>query len=149
MGRHAVDSPAPCALPWDVDPEPQPCHAVTDYQEERITLASSDLDVLARLTAARFEDRGQEARRLTQLDELNGAMSTLSRALAALGRHSISECRGSHSKWDVTEDTRAFYNALSTYATLVRSVAAEYRGLSGEPAAAIGAGVRRRSLSIL
>jgi hypothetical protein len=122
---------------------------VTDYREDRITLASSDLDVLARLTAARFDDRGQEAHRLAQLDELNGAMSAVSRALAALGRHSISECRGSHSKWDVTEDTRAFYDALCTYASLVRAVAGEYRALSAEPAEAIGAGVRRRNLSVL
>jgi len=97
----------------------------------------------------RRPDLGQEARRLAQLDELNGAMSAVSRALAALGRHSISECRGSHSKWDVTEDTRAFYGALRTYASLVRTVAGEYRALSAEPAEAIGAGVRRRNLSIL
>ena len=122
---------------------------MTDFREERTTLASSDLDVLARLTTARFDDRGQEARRLAQLDELNSALSALSRSLAALGRHSISECRGTHSKWDVTEDTRAFYEALSTYATLVRKVAAEYGASSEDPAETISSGGRRRNLSIL
>jgi len=118
-------------------------------REALTTIASSDLDVLASLTAARLADREQEARRLAQLDELNGAMSTLSRSLAALGRHSLSECRGSHSRWDVTEDTRAFYDALSTYAALVRTVATEYRELAAGPTRAVVASSRRRNLSIL
>ncbi|HJR67852.1 MAG TPA: hypothetical protein VJ802_15585 [Gemmatimonadaceae bacterium] len=117
--------------------------------EELTTIASSDLDVLAHLTAARFPDRDQEARRLAQLDALNGAMSSLSRTLAALGRHSLSECRGSHSRWDVTEDTRAFYNALCSYAALVRTMANEYRELLAEPAPPVNATARRRNLSIL
>lgn len=112
-------------------------------------IASSDLDVLANLTAARFPDREQEARRLVQLDQLNSALSALSRSLAALGRHSLSECRGTHSRWDVTEDTRAFYDALCTYAALVRTVAAEYRELSASPTTAASTSTRRRNLSIL
>ena len=118
-------------------------------REELTTIASSDLDVLANLTAARFADREQEARRLAQLDALNSAMSTLSRSLAALGRHSLSECRGSHSRWDVTEDTRAFYDALCTYAALVRTVATEHRELAAGPTRGVAASPRRRNLSIL
>jgi hypothetical protein len=116
--------------------------------EELTTIASSDLEVLATLTAARFADREQEGRRLAQLDELNSAMSTLSRRLAALGRHSLSECRGSHSQWDVTEDTRAFYDALCTYAALVRTIATEYRERAGPTRGVVASG-RRRNLSIL
>jgi len=122
---------------------------VNTSREELTTIASSDLDVLANLTAARFADREQEARRLAQLDELNGAMGTLSRSLAALGRHSLSECRGSHSRWDVTEDTRAFSDALCTYAALVRTVATEYRELAAGPTRGVVASGRRRNLSIL
>jgi hypothetical protein len=118
-------------------------------QEALTTIASSDLDVLASLTAARFADREQEARRLAQLDELNAAMNALSRSLAALGRHSLSECRGSHSRWDVTEDTRAFYHDVCTYAALVRTVATEYRERAAGSTTAASASSRRRNLSIL
>jgi hypothetical protein len=128
--------------PWPDDP-------VTDSWKDRTTIASPDLDVLARLTAARFADRAQEARRLAQLDDVNGAVAALSRSLAALGRHAISECRGSHSKWDVMEDSRAFYEALSTYATLVRELADEYRSLSADTAVASSESGRRRNLSII
>lgn len=124
-------------------------HAVNVPQNELTTITASDLDVLAHLTAARFADREQEARRLAQLDEVNGALNALSRTLATLGRHSLSECRGSHSRWDVTEDARAFYHALSTYAALVRTLAAEHRELAAGSTAAVSATGRRRSLSIL
>jgi hypothetical protein len=122
---------------------------VTDSWTERATIASSDLDVLARLTAARFADCAQETRRLERLEALNGALGALSRSLAALGRHTISECRGSHSKWDVTEDNRAFYEALATYAALVRDLAAEYRSLSPDTVDATSVAGGRRSLSII
>jgi hypothetical protein len=125
---------------------------VTDPGKDRTTIASPDLEVLARLTAARFADRAQEERRLEQIDELNGAVGALSRSLAALSRHTISECRGSHSKWDVTEDSRAFYAALSAYATLVRKLAAEYGSPAADAADAADAGTakrQRRNLSII
>lgn len=123
---------------------------VTDSWEQRATIAPADLDVLARLTAARFSDPAQEATRLEWLDELNNASATLSRAVATLNRHAISECRGSHSKWDMTQDSRAFYDALATFATLVRDVAVEYQRLA--PSSAEASGVvaeRRRNLSLL
>jgi hypothetical protein len=123
---------------------------VTQSWEQRATVAPADLDILARLTAARFIDAAQEARRLQWLDELNGASASLSRALATLNRHAISECRGSHSKWDMAEDSRVFYDALARYATLVRDVAAEYHQLapmSAEPNGAVRE--RRRNLSLL
>jgi hypothetical protein len=121
---------------------------MTAIWNDRTMIASEDLDVLARLTAARFSDRAQEARRLQQLDELNGAVAALSRNLAALSRHAISECRGSHSRWDVTEDSRAFYDALSAYGTLVRDLAEEYRSLSRGTADA-PATARHKKLSIV
>ena len=118
--------------------------------EQRATIAPADLDVLARVTAARFSDAAEEARRLQWLDELNSASATLSRAVSTLSRHAISECRGSHSKWDVTEDSRAFYDALARYAALVRDVAAEYQRLSPAPAEASSVvPERRRNLSLL
>jgi hypothetical protein len=123
---------------------------VTESWEQRATIAPADLDVLARLTAARFTDAAQEARRLAWLDELNGASASLSRAVATLNRHAISECRGSHSRWDMTEDSRVFFDALSRYATLVRDVAAEYHHLSpmlAEPNGEVRE--RRRNLSLL
>ena len=123
---------------------------MTQSWEERATIAPADLDVLARLTAARFTDAAQEARRLEWLDELNSASASLSRAVATLNRHAISECRGSHSKWDMTEDSRVFFDALAKYATLVRDVAAEYHQLSpmtAEPNGAVRE--RRRNLSLL
>ena len=122
---------------------------MTESWQERATIAPADLDVLARVTAARFTDVAEEARRLEWLDELNSASSSLSRAVATLSRHAISECRGSHSKWDMTEDSRAFYDALSRFATLVRNVAAEYQRLS--PAASESSVVpeRRRNLRVL
>ena len=122
---------------------------MTDSGKDRTTIASPDLEVLARLTAARFADRAQEEHRLEQIDELNGAVGALSRSLAALSRHTISECRGSHSKWDVTEDTRAFYTALSAYATLVRKLAAEYGSPAADAADAGATKSRRRNLSII
>jgi hypothetical protein len=123
---------------------------VTESWEQRATIAPADLDVLARVTAARFTDGAQEARRLQLLDELNSASASLSRAVATLSRHAISECRGSHCKWDMTEDTHVFYDALARYATLVRDVAAEYERLS--PASVESSSVvpeRRRNLSLL
>lgn len=118
--------------------------------EQRATIAPADLDVLARLTAARFTDAAQEARRLERLDELNSASASLSRSLATLSRHTISECRGSHSKWDLTEDSRAFYDALARYAALVRDVAAEYQRLSPQPADSTSVvPERRRNLSLI
>jgi hypothetical protein len=123
---------------------------VTESWEQRATIAPADLDVLARLTAARFADAAQEARRLERLDELNSASAYLSRAVATLSRHAISECRGSHSKWDMTEDSRVFYDALARYATLVRDVAAEYQRLA--PPSTESSSVvpeRRRNLSLL
>ena len=123
---------------------------MTDSWEQRATIAPADLDVLARLTAARFSDAAQEARRLQWLDELNSASASLSRAVVTLSRHTISECRGSHSKWDMTQDTRAFYDALAAYATLVRDAAAEYQRLSPAPAEPTSVVVeRRRNLSLL
>ncbi len=122
---------------------------MTDSGKDRTTIASPDLDVLARLTAARFAARAQEARRLEQIDELNSAVAALSRSLASLSRHTISECRGSHSKWDVTEDSRAFYAALSAYATLVRTIAAEYGSPAADAADAGTAKRQRRNLSII
>jgi hypothetical protein len=123
---------------------------VTHSWEQRATIAPADLDVLARLTAARFTDAAQEACRLAWLDEVNSASASLSRALTTLSRHAISECRGSHSKWDMTEDSRAFYEALARYAKLVRDVAAEYQRLS--PASSESSGgvpERRRNLRVL
>ena len=123
---------------------------MTESWEQRATIAPADLDVLARLTAARFTDAAQEARRLEWLDELNNASACLSRAAATLNRHAISECRGSHSKWDMTEDSRVFFDALARYATLVRDAAAEYHQLSpmtAEPSGAVRE--RRRNLSLL
>lgn len=123
---------------------------MTESWEQRATIAPADLDVLARLTAARFTDAAQEARRLQWLDELNNASASLSRAVTTLSRHTISECRGSHSRWDVKEDSRVFFDALARYATLVRDVAAEYERLS--PAPAEPGGVvpeRRRNLKVL
>ncbi|MGQ0714660.1 MAG: hypothetical protein ACT4PJ_13140 [Gemmatimonadaceae bacterium] len=123
---------------------------MTDSWEQRATIAPADLDVLARLTAARFSDPAQEAERLEWLDELTSASASLSRAVATLNRHAISECRGSHSKWDMTQDSRVFYDALATYASLVRDVAAEYQRLA--PTSADASGIvaeRRRNLSIL
>lgn len=123
---------------------------MTESWEQRATIAPADLDVLARLTAARFTDAAEEARRLQRLDELNSASATLSRAVSTLNRHAISECRGSHSNWDVTEDSRAFYDALARYAMLVRDVATEYQRLS--PASAESSSIvpeRRRNLSLL
>lgn len=123
---------------------------MTESWEQRATIAPADLDVLARLTAARFTDAGQEARRLQWLDELNSASASLSRALATLNRHAISECRGSHSKWDMATDSRVFYDALARYATLVRDVAAEYQRLSPAPAETSAVvPERRRNLSLL
>ena len=123
---------------------------MTESWEQRATLAPADLDVLARLTAARFPDAAQEARRLQWLDEVNSASASLSRAVATLSRHAISECRGSHSKWDMTEDSRVFYDALARYATLVREVAAEYERLSPAPTESSGVvPERRRNLRIL
>jgi hypothetical protein len=123
---------------------------VTESWEQRATIAPADLDVLARLTAARFTDAAQEGRRLERLDELNSASASLSRAVATLNRHAISECRGSHSKWDMTEDSRVFFDALARYATLVRDVAAEYNELSPMSAEPNGdVRERRRNLSLL
>lgn len=147
--RWAVDIGPSRAYPAKRRHEPQAFRTVTNSWNERATIASSDLDVLARLTAARFSDRAQEARRLERLDELNNALGALSRSLAALGRHTISECRGSHSKWDVTEDNRAFYEALSRYAALVRDLADEYRSLTTEAVDATSPASSRRSLSII
>ena len=123
---------------------------MTESWEQRATIAPADLDVLARLTAARFTDAAQEARRLAWLDELNSASACLSRAVSTLNRHAISECRGSHSKWDMTEDSRVFFDALARYATLVRDVAAEYDQLApmaAEPNGAVRE--RRRNISLL
>jgi hypothetical protein len=123
---------------------------VTKTWNEDAIITSHDLDVLARLMAARFADRVQEQRRLERLDEVNHAAATLSRSLADMNRHALSECRGSHSKWDVGEDSRAFYHSLSAYATLVRELAIEYRTLSAEAVAVpADGGLRRRNLTVV
>ena len=122
---------------------------MTESWEQRATIAPADLDVLARLTAARFTDAAQEARRLQWLDELNSASACLSRAVATLSRHAISESRGSHSKWDMMEDSRVFYDALARYATLVRDAADEYQRLSSASAESRGVPERRRNLRVL
>lgn len=108
---------------------------MTKTWDEDVIIASADLDVVARLTAARFAEREQEVQRLSRVDELNTSASALSRALAAMNRHALSECRGSHSKWDVGEDCRAFHEALSAYAAVVHGIAEDYRGLAADTVA--------------
>lgn len=126
---------------------------MTKTWDEDVIIASADLDVVARLTAARFEEREQEIQRLSRIEELNTSASALSRALAEMNRHALSECRGSHSKWDVGADGRAFHEALRAYAAVVHGIAEDYRGLATAASAQAEQqqkpAARRRNLTIV
>ena len=72
------------------------------------------------------------------VDELLRATSHLSRALAGLARHGLSESRGTHSAWDVAADAEQVFEALVRYESLIYGIGSEYELL-------IAAAERRRA----
>ena len=70
--------------------------------------------------------------------ELLRATSHLSRVLADLARHGLSDSRGTHSAWDVGGDADRVFEALVRYEALVHGIGSEYELL-------IAAAERRRA----
>lgn len=82
---------------------------------EVASIARARLHALATLAGARLDGPG-ERDRLSLLDETHEAGRRLTQLLAAFTRHTVAECRGSHSAWDVQADADAVFEALDAYA---------------------------------
>lgn len=95
-------------------------------------VARERLHALAALAAARL-DGAHEQRRLRSLDEAHVAGRRASRLLGEFTRHSVTECRGSHSTWDVCGDADAVFDALREYAQALDRVARAFPHVTRRP----------------
>lgn len=98
-------------------------------------ISREDLQIVAEMVVMRLPLRTPEQRRVARAREVLAAEAELARAISAHTQHALISCQGSHGAANIANDTTALFEAFTCYATLVRSVAAEYRTLvhdSGE-----------------
>ena len=103
-------------------------------QEAGLIFTRDDLETASEAVMLRFPLRQAETRRLQRMSELLEAGSELGRVLTRHTQHALVHCRGSHGTGDLVADAHALYDALTTYAALVRDVADEYRSVIRDPA---------------
>lgn len=93
--------------------------------DTEITLRLIDLRIAAAAMSLRLDDPIAEERRLSLVAELLRAQGSLGQAFAAHLRHSLSECRGTHSRWDVQDDAERLWEAMTHFESSVRQTAGE------------------------
>jgi hypothetical protein len=92
-------------------------------------ISREDLQIVAEMVVMRLPLRTPEQRRVARAREVLAAEAELARAISAHTQHALISCQGSHGAANLANDTSVLFEAFTTYATLVRGVAAEYRGL--------------------
>lgn len=93
--------------------------------DTEITLRLIDFRIAAAAMSLRLDDPSAEERRLSLVAELLRAQGLLGQAFAAHLRHSLSECRGTHSRWDIQDDAERLWLALEDFESSVRQTARE------------------------
>lgn len=98
-------------------------------------ISCEDLQIVAEMVVMRLPLRAPEQRRVARVRELLAAQAEFGRAISAHTQHALINCQGSHGAANLADDTTALYQALASYAALLREVAQEYRTLArqGEP----------------
>jgi hypothetical protein len=94
-----------------------------------ICIAPDDLRVVAEALKLRLPLRGAETRRVARMHELLERSSELGRAMTQQTHCGRVHCQGSHGAGDLMADTATLQHAFAAYASLVRAVADEYRGV--------------------
>lgn len=103
-------------------------HDVPEHdRQERVTLRRADLELVAFFATARLSDPTAERERVERLDEVHEAGRLLARRFSRLMAHSVTESRGSHSRWHLPTDASEFFDALAAYADVVRVSAKRIR----------------------
>jgi hypothetical protein len=102
---------------------------LADMREPVATFARADSEVIAAATAARLEDPRAEAERVALVREVIHAATDLHAGLRTQTLHALAHYRGSHSAWDVREESRSVYTALDRYSATMRRAAARLRPL--------------------
>lgn len=92
-------------------------------------ISREDLQIVAEMAVMRLPLRAPEQRRVSRIRELLAAEAELGRAVSAHTQHALINCQGSHGAANLVDDTTTLFQALVSYAALLKLVAAEYRGL--------------------
>ena len=108
-------------------PEEHTTPASDQESQRRVTLRRADLELVAFFATARLSDADAERQRVERLDEVHEAGRLLARRLSRLLAHSVTESRGSHSRWHLPADASEFFDALVHFADLVRGSATHIR----------------------
>lgn len=93
------------------------------------SISRENLQIVAEMVEMRLPLRAPEQRRVARAREVLAAEAELARAVSAHTQHALISCQGSHGAANLAADTAALYAALSSYATIIRDVADEYRSL--------------------
>ncbi len=126
----------------------EPLHEAVSAPADPMALELTRLEceVLALLASARLRDPVAERRRSALLDEINRAGRAAARRLDVYTRHAVVESHGSHARWNLAGDARAFFDALAAYATLVHRANQELAALVDDDAGTRGADAPRATL---
>jgi hypothetical protein len=86
-----------------------------------------DLNLLGFVAAQRFSDPSDEDERVALISAALDAGRTASRAMQMWVSHSLTEYRGSHSRWDVAATTADLSRALDVFVCAVGNAATRLR----------------------
>ena len=100
------------------------------FDEQAVCIARADLDVVAAMVTLRLQLRLPEAERKQRVRELVAASGDLCQALMQHAQYAGIICENARVARELSEETATLYQTLARFASLIESIAAEFRALT-------------------